>query len=88
MNTKQPASKYLSTGSSKIQSFKDKDSYRLEKALKDSPLVGVKTYRADKYSPYPADVFYLPGETSPHKIISEGIFHNQQLLDNGLAIKA
>ena len=58
------------------------------KALEHTPLIGVKTYKADKYSRYLADIFYLPGETSPHKIISKGIFLNQQLLDNGLAIKA
>ncbi len=60
----------------------------VEKALKKSPLIGIKTYRADKYSRYLADIFYLPGEKDPHKIISDGIFLNQQLLDNGLAIKA
>jgi len=60
----------------------------VEKALKKSPLIGIKTYRADKYSRYLADIFYLPGETDPHKIISEGFFLNQQLIDKGLAIKA
>jgi endonuclease YncB( thermonuclease family) len=58
------------------------------KALEQTPLIGIKTYKADKYSRYLADIFYLPGETSPHKIISSGEFLNQQLLDNGLAIKA
>jgi len=51
-------------------------------------LPAFKTYRADKYSPYLADIFYLSGEIRPQKIISEGFFLNQQLLDNGLAIKA
>jgi endonuclease YncB( thermonuclease family) len=60
----------------------------IEKVLKKSPVVGIKTYRPDKYSRYLADIFYLPGETSPHKVISGGIFLNQQLIDNGLAIKA
>ena len=60
----------------------------IEKALKNSPVIGIKTYRADKYSRYLADVFYLPGEKNPQTIISEGIFLNQQLIDNGLAIKA
>jgi len=58
------------------------------KALNQAPVIGIKTYRADKYSRYLADIFYLPGETDPHKIIKEGIFLNQQLLDKGLAIKA
>ncbi len=57
------------------------------RALKNSPVIGIKTYRADKYSRYLADIFYLPGEMDPHKIITEGIFLNQQLLDNGMAIK-
>jgi endonuclease YncB( thermonuclease family) len=60
----------------------------IEKVLKNSPVVGIKTYKPDKYSRYPADIFYLPGETSPHKIIQEGICLNQQLIDNGPAIKA
>jgi len=51
-------------------------------------LPAFKTYRADKYSPYLADIFYLPGETSSQKIISKGFFLNQQLIDNDLAIKA
>ena len=58
------------------------------KSLKYTQVIGIKTYKADKYSRYLADIFYLPGETDPHKIIEEGIFLNQQLLDKGLAIKA
>ena len=49
------------------------------------PVIGVKTYKPDKYSRYIDKIFYLPGETSPHKVIEEGIFLNQQLFDNGLA---
>lgn len=58
------------------------------KALEHTPVIGVKTYKTDKYARYLADIFYLPGEKDPQRIISEGIFLNQQLLDNGLAIKA
>lgn len=57
------------------------------KAFKNSPLIGIKTYRPDKYSRYLADVFYLPEEKNPQTIIKEGIFLNQQLLDHGLAVK-
>ena len=60
----------------------------VKKALKDSPVIGIKTYKADKYSRYLADIFYLPHESNPEKIITEGIYLNQQLLDKGLAIKS
>ena len=56
--------------------------------LKDSPVVGLKTWKNDKYGRYLADLFYIPGEESAQRIIDEGIFLNQELLNTGHAIKA
>jgi len=46
----------------------------IKKIVGSEPLPAFKTYKPDKYSRYPADIFYLPGEKDPHKIISEGFF--------------
>lgn len=48
--------------------------------------VVIKTYKDDKYGRYLVDVFYLPGETDAEKIATGGIFLNQQLLENRLAV--
>ncbi len=48
--------------------------------------VVIKTHKDDKYGRYLVDVFYLPGESDAEKIAAEGIFLNQELLDNRLAV--
>jgi hypothetical protein len=39
----------------------------------------------DKYDHYLADVFFLAGARSPERILKEGQFLNQDLLDKGMA---
>ncbi len=48
--------------------------------------VVIKTYKDDKYGRYLVDVFYLPGQKDAQKVAAEGIFLNQELLDNRLAV--
>ncbi len=60
----------------------------VKKVLKDCPLIGLKTWKNDKYGRYLADIFYMPGRDDANRIISEGAYLNQELLDMGLAIKA
>lgn len=58
---------------------------RVEEILKPCSVVVVKTYKADKYGRYLADVFYIPKEMDAHLIALEGTLLNQQLLDEGWA---
>ena len=58
-----------------------------EKRLKGADFIIVKTYKNDKYDRYLTDVFYLPGEKSEEKVLKEGIFLNQELLNNALAVE-
>ncbi|MBN1363188.1 MAG: thermonuclease family protein [Syntrophaceae bacterium] len=67
----------------------------VERALKGAPFIIIKTYQSDKYDRYLADVFYLSAgsvagpagasDPDPHSIAREGVFLNQQLVDEGLA---
>ena len=59
----------------------------VEKALAQVPFVVVTTTRPDKYDRYLSDLFHLPGATDPERVLSEGRFLNQQLLDEGLAVR-
>ncbi|MCD4780098.1 MAG: DUF1016 N-terminal domain-containing protein [Candidatus Omnitrophica bacterium] len=45
----------------------------------------VQTFKVDLYGRYVGDVYYLPGETSKERVLKNGYFLNQQLLDSGLA---
>lgn len=53
--------------------------------LPSGTTVAVQTFSTDLHGRYVADVFYAPFETSKEKLFEEGIFLNQQLLDQGLA---
>ena len=59
----------------------------VQERLKNLDFIIIKTYkdRADKYDRYLSDVFYLKDEDDPKKVLEEGIFLNQELLDKGLA---
>lgn len=57
----------------------------VEARLKEVDFVLVKTHKSDKYERYLTDVFYLAGEENPQRVLEEGIFLNQELLDLGLA---
>ena len=46
----------------------------------------IKTYKDDKYKRMLVDVFYKEGEKDPAKVAAQGIYLNQELLDNRLAV--
>ncbi|MBF0122886.1 MAG: thermonuclease family protein [Candidatus Omnitrophica bacterium] len=47
----------------------------------------VKSYRTDIYGRFVVDVLYKDGATAVNEIVSVGIWLNQQLLDEGLAVR-
>ena len=49
--------------------------------------VVVKTYKTDAYARYVADLFHHPALERKEDIFTRGHFLNQQLLDQGLAVK-
>lgn len=66
----------------------------VERVLAQVAFVVVKTYTSDKYDRYLADVFYLPagkaglpGATDANVVAQEGRLLNQELLDQGLAVR-
>ena len=59
----------------------------VERALSAVPFVVMTTTRPDKYDRYLSDLFYLPGATDPQAVLQNGLFLNQQLLDEGLAVR-
>ena len=50
-----------------------------------SQYVALLSVKDDKYDRYLADVFFLAGARSPKRILKEGLFLNQVLLDKGMA---
>ena len=62
----------------------------VEKTLEGVPLVAFKTYKADKYARYIADVFYDPvageGDGDEAKVFETGRFLNREILEAGHAI--
>ena len=54
-------------------------------ALKGVPFVVVKSHGRDKFDRYLMDVYYKPNEQDPYKVLEEGIFLNQELLNKNLA---
>ena len=51
------------------------------------PTVVIRTYKSGKFGRFIVDLWHLPGETDKEKILSQGLFLNQDLLDKGLAEK-
>jgi len=49
------------------------------------PIVIIRSYKSEKFGRYLVDLWYLKGETDKERILSEGRFLNQVLLDKGLA---
>ena len=47
--------------------------------------VVIQTFKVDVYGKYVCDLFYLRGVTDKERIVREGNFLNQELLDKGLA---
>ena len=58
----------------------------VEKRLRICEFIVIKTYKDDKYKRMLVDVFYKEGEKDPAKVAAQGIFLNQELLNNRLAI--
>ena len=62
----------------------------VESRLKDCDFIIVKTYkdRSDKFDRYLADIFYpASGAADPAVAAKEGVYLNQELLNEGLAVK-
>ncbi len=57
----------------------------VEERLRGVIRVVIQTVKMDIYGRYVCDLFYLRGETDKEKVIREGNFLNQELLDEGLA---
>lgn len=59
----------------------------IERRLNQCKFIAVKTYWRDKFTRYLADVFFIKREMDLYKIAEEGAFLNQELLDEGLAVR-
>ena len=57
----------------------------VEEMLAPVDFVVISTISRDLYGRYLTDLFYLPGSDDPAEVLSEGVFLNRQLLDEGLA---
>jgi len=60
----------------------------VETRLKDCKFLIIKTHGSDKYDRYLVDVFYLKGEDNEDLVLKEGIFLNNEILEEGLALVA
>jgi len=59
----------------------------VEKKILKCEWIAFQTFKLDLHGRYVADVFYLPGETDKEIIFQKGVFLNQELISEGLAIK-
>ncbi|WCL49480.1 thermonuclease family protein [Leptospira sp. GIMC2001] len=59
----------------------------VERELKGTNFLILKTYGSDIYDRYLVEVFYLKNEWKVEKIIEDGNFLNNRLLQEGLAIR-
>ncbi|MCK5215923.1 MAG: thermonuclease family protein [Candidatus Omnitrophica bacterium] len=57
------------------------------RALKGCHPLVIKTHGTDKYARYLVDIFYLPNQPDANVVAAQGVFLNQQLLDEGLAVR-
>jgi endonuclease YncB( thermonuclease family) len=63
-----------------------KSTQALEKMLKNTPFLIIKTTKTDIYGRYIADVFLAEkNETNPQKVADGGRYLNQMLIDSGVA---
>ena len=58
----------------------------IESRLKDCEFLIIKTHGSDKYDRYLVDVFYLKGEDNEDKVLRDGTFLNNELLEERLAL--
>ena len=59
----------------------------MESRLKRCKFIAVKTYWRDKFTRYLADIFYIQRENDFNKVIRDGRFLNQVLLDEEVATR-
>lgn len=59
----------------------------MESRLKRCKFIAIKTYWRDKFTRYLADIFYIQREDDFFKVVRDGRFMNQLLLDEGLAVR-
>jgi hypothetical protein len=59
----------------------------VDEKLTGAPFVGLRTYRIDKYARYIADVYYHTEKAPTSETFEKGVFLNQELLDEGLAVR-
>ncbi len=52
----------------------------------DCDFLIIKTHGSDKYDRYLVDVFYLKGEDNEDKVLRDGIFLNNEILEEGMAL--
>ena len=57
----------------------------VESRLKDCSFLIIKTHGSDKYDRYLVDVFYLKDEDNEEKVLKEGIFLNNELVEEKMA---
>jgi len=57
----------------------------VEKRIPEGALIVLRTHKSDKFDRYLVDIFYIKGSEDPEKILTEGTFLNQELLDQGHA---
>jgi len=57
----------------------------VESRLKDVKFLIIKTHGSDKYDRYLVDVFYLKNESDEEKVLTDGIFLNNEMIEEGLA---
>ncbi len=54
--------------------------------LNSSPCLIVRTFKQEKYGRFLADIFYKKGCDNPDEVAAQGVFLNQELIDEGLAV--
>ncbi len=59
----------------------------IQKQLKDCAFIAVKTHSRDKFDRYLTDIFYDENEPDLNRLVQQGKFLNQELLDMGLAVR-
>ena len=57
----------------------------IETRLKAVEFIALRNYWRDKFTRYLVDIFYLENETDFFNVVENGVFLNQQVLDEDLA---
>ena len=59
----------------------------VEARLSQARFIIIRTHSTDIHGRFVVDVWYLPGERDPKKVMAGGTYLNQELLDNNLAAR-